>query len=254
MARNVAAKKKPSQTERPPWPAARQRWRTSNINGHKVRKRGGKNSTDWSSASETCVLSCRRSRRACQPPRCRRVLDAPEIPPTLRRLAGDVADQRWRLLEQWQGLLQIHDAWDQEHAAATGELETTAQRLDHRAQQLTARERELEARRSSMLRLQEQLATQRQSLEGRQAQLTMHAASWENERAALLTEVQVREESVAALTHQLEAVRQRAARRVRKSRKCARSARAAKACAASMPFSGTIASNVKWRWRNANKT
>jgi hypothetical protein len=149
-----------------------------------------------------------------------------EVPPALRRLAGDVADQRWRLLEQWRQLLEIHETWDRERAAAVADLETAALRLDEREQQLATHEGEVEARLEAARHHQETAAEQRQRLDAWQARLATREAAWEGERAALLGDVQAREESVAVLAEQLEQVRQRRHQRRCQEIKALRAARA----------------------------
>jgi chromosome segregation ATPase len=137
------------------------------------------------------------------------------VPPVLWRLAGDITDQRWRLLEQWHRLLEVHSFWDRERTDVAAALEATALQFIEREQQLVGLERDLEARLTAAQRQHETLVEQRQRLDGWQARLTGQEAGWQSERSGLLVEIQAREESVVALTQQLEAVRQRRERRRR---------------------------------------
>jgi chromosome segregation ATPase len=149
-----------------------------------------------------------------------------EVPPTVWRLVGDLADQRWRLLEQWQLLLEVHSDWDRERGDVATALEATALQFIEREQHLVAQEGDLEARLAAAQRQQEALVQQRQRLDGWQARLTGEEAGWQSERAGLLVEIQAREESVVALTQQLQAVRQRRERRRRQELDALRTAQA----------------------------
>ncbi len=53
----------------------------------------------------------------------------PEVPSVLARLAGDLADQRRHLLEQWQCFLQLHEEWEPERSAIIAQFETAAREL-----------------------------------------------------------------------------------------------------------------------------
>jgi hypothetical protein len=133
----------------------------------------------------------------------------------LRRLAGEVADQRWHLLEQWQQLLEVYAAWDQERVGVAADLEATALQFMEREQQLVVHEQEIQAHHVAAEREHNALRKQRQRLDGWQAQLTTQQAGWESECAAFLVQIQAREESVVAQVQQLEMVRQRREQRRR---------------------------------------
>src|SRR5262249_35075323 len=53
-----------------------------------------------------------------------RIVVHPDVPVALHKLAGDVADQRWRLLDQWQRLLEVHNLWHNERGDIVRALET----------------------------------------------------------------------------------------------------------------------------------
>ncbi len=57
----------------------------------------------------------------------------------LDRLAGELADQRAQLIEQYKRLAGIHDAWQQQRDAAAADLESLAKRLTDEEQALAER-------------------------------------------------------------------------------------------------------------------
>jgi hypothetical protein len=128
----------------------------------------------------------------------------PACPVPLRELAGQLADQRAHLLEQWRQLLEVHERWQQERALAQAELEALGRRLAEREQGLRAREEAADALAGDLRRRQEALAEARDRLEGWQAQLSARAAEWEAQRGVLLAEVEARERLAADQLRRLE--------------------------------------------------
>ncbi|MFO0845123.1 MAG: hypothetical protein U0797_22505 [Gemmataceae bacterium] len=65
---------------------------------------------------------------------------SPEWPVRLRELAGLLADQRNHLAEQWRGLLQTQQQWQEERLAALAELEQASEQLGRRERDVAAAE------------------------------------------------------------------------------------------------------------------
>ena len=137
----------------------------------------------------------------------------PETPRVLERLAGDLADQRRRLLEQWQCLLKLHEAWEPERSALLAQFEASARELVLVEQRLTEREKNLMVAEDYIGRRHQALADVRYSLEAWQARLTARETFLDNERAMLLADVRAREELAETRMQRLEDMRQRRARR-----------------------------------------
>ena len=137
----------------------------------------------------------------------------PEVPRVLARLAGHLADQRRRLLEQWQHLLEMHEAWEPERAAVVAQFETAARELVQHEQQSLIREQALSAAEDDLHRRQQGLFEVRCSLEAWQARLTARETFLDNERVMLLADVKAREEQAEAQAQRLEEIRQQRAHR-----------------------------------------
>jgi hypothetical protein len=137
----------------------------------------------------------------------------PDVPRVLARLAGELADQRLHLLEQWQGLLQVHEALEPERSAILTEIEGAARELVWRERRIDAREETLMAGEVDLRRRQEALFEVRCSLEAWQARLTARETFLDNERVMLLADVRAREEQADAQVRRLEEIRQRRIRR-----------------------------------------
>jgi chromosome segregation ATPase len=131
----------------------------------------------------------------------------------LEALAGELADQRLRLLEQAARLARTHEQWRAEHAAALADLDEAARRLLERETQLEPRDRALADAEAELRRRGEAVAQQQARLDGWQARLTARAAAWEADRAALLAGVQTREEAARRQAEALTRRRRRWARR-----------------------------------------
>jgi pSer/pThr/pTyr-binding forkhead associated (FHA) protein len=137
----------------------------------------------------------------------------PDVPRVLARLAGDLADQRRHLLEQWQFLLQLHDSWEPERSALLAQFESAARELVLVEQRIAGREQALTAAETDLQRRQQAIFEVRYSLEAWQARLTARETFLDNERVMLLADVRAREELAETQSRRLEEMRQRRARR-----------------------------------------
>ncbi len=137
----------------------------------------------------------------------------PDVPSVLARLAGDLADQRRHLLEQWQCLLQLHEEWEPQRSAIIAQFETAARELVLVEQRLAEREQALMTGEAELLSRQKTLCDVRCSLEAWQARLTARETFLDNERVMLLADVRAREEMAESQGRRLEEIRQRRARR-----------------------------------------
>jgi hypothetical protein len=137
----------------------------------------------------------------------------PDVPRVLARLAGDLADQRRHLLEQWQCLLELHARWEPERLAILTQFETAARELVLIEQRLAQREQVLAAGEAELSRRQQALLDVRSSLEAWQARLTARETFLDNERLMLLADVRRREELAETQARRLEEIRQRWTRR-----------------------------------------
>jgi hypothetical protein len=146
------------------------------------------------------------------PRECRRCAAEAEVQrrvTALEQLAGELADQRLHLTEQWQRLLLARRRWQEEQDAAVSLLEPQARRLREQEQAVAARaeavgkgEAKLRTRLSEVVHL-------RHNLEGCQVRFRARVADWEGERERLLTEVRVREDLVERRLQLVAAVRGR---------------------------------------------
>jgi pSer/pThr/pTyr-binding forkhead associated (FHA) protein len=137
----------------------------------------------------------------------------PDVPCVLARLADDLSDQRRHLLEQWQCLLKLYEAWEPERSAVVVQFEKAArelvlveQRLEHREQAILAGEKDLCRRHQALFDV-------RCSLEAWQARLTARETFLDNERVMLLADVRANEQRTESQMKRLEEMRQRRARR-----------------------------------------
>ena len=106
----------------------------------------------------------------------------------LQRVAGELADQRAHLLDQWQTLLQVQEAWQQERAQALAGVEAVAHSLQEWEQWLQVRERDLDAAAAECRQRQQAQGRMRHALEGWQSRLRLREAGWDAERAGLLAQ------------------------------------------------------------------
>jgi hypothetical protein len=151
------------------------------------------------------------------------VPDGPVWPARLHELAGELQDQRARLSEQWQRLLEVQERWQQERAAALGELEQGAADLTLRERQLAQAEQGLDDLRAGLLQRQEALGRMRAASEAFQARLASQEAGWQAQRELLLSDLEQRERLLERRQGQLgEVQRRRNLRRQEEVRELAR--------------------------------
>lgn len=110
----------------------------------------------------------------------------------LERIAGELADQRSHLAEQWERLLLVQQRWQEHYQSLVRELEAAGRHLAEREHGIVSRERSQEAE-AERLRQQQQnsLHLQRQ-LEAWQARMTARETAWAGERDRLVTDLQSR--------------------------------------------------------------
>jgi pSer/pThr/pTyr-binding forkhead associated (FHA) protein len=131
----------------------------------------------------------------------------------LEQLAGELADQRLQVAEQWARLAQTQHRWQQDHDSATSELEALAARLPEQERTLIAHRQRLEATASDIQQRHAELAHLRESLEAWQSRVRVRETTWEAERDRLLTELHGREAMTEQLQTTLVELRQRWSRR-----------------------------------------
>ena len=134
----------------------------------------------------------------------------------LERLAGDLADQRLLLLEQWQRLVQTQNHWENDHTLTANELEALTLRLREQEQDLNQRERSYEQAEHQFRLRHRELTHLRQHLVAWRARLKTRENVLEGEREQLLTDVQSREELVEKQLSSLTELRRRWTRRRRR--------------------------------------
>ena len=114
----------------------------------------------------------------------------------LERLAGDLADQRLLLLEQWQRLVQAQHQWENERLRVIEELEKLAEHLQSRETILVEQKQFLEQAEHQFRVRHRELTHLRQHLIAWRARLKSRENALESERDQLLMEVHSREELV----------------------------------------------------------
>jgi pSer/pThr/pTyr-binding forkhead associated (FHA) protein len=134
-------------------------------------------------------------------------------PLVLKRLAGCLADQRLRLLEQWRGVLELQEQWQRQRDAILVELEDSGRRLADRERQLVEREHELAARAIELEARHEALAQARSALEARHSRMTVDAQEWQTDRARVLAEARAEQETAAARIKRLKRLCRRSRKR-----------------------------------------
>jgi len=135
--------------------------------------------------------------------------DLPERLHALERLAGDLADQRLQLVEQWERLVHTQDRWQRDRDTAATELEALAARLPEREQSLLVDEQRLEATSADLQRRQRALIHQRHRLEAWQVRVRAREVAWEAERDRLLACLRGRESATARLQATMVELRRR---------------------------------------------
>jgi pSer/pThr/pTyr-binding forkhead associated (FHA) protein len=133
----------------------------------------------------------------------------------VEQLAGQVADQRLHLAEQFERLAWLQLGWAQDRETAVVELEALGAVFQEREQALRRREQGLVANECAVDQNLQEAQQARQHLEGWLARLAARETTWEGERERLLIEVQAREESAQEQLAALVEVRRRWAQRRR---------------------------------------
>jgi exonuclease SbcC len=133
----------------------------------------------------------------------------------LDRLAGELAEQRLQLAEQWQRLVRGQQRWEQQRAEAARELEAMVRPLQEQEQALTERERACCTLEEELRKKHRELIQTRHHLVGWRARLRACEATWEGERKQLLAEIRHREKLVDDHLKRLVDVRHRWARQRR---------------------------------------
>lgn len=145
----------------------------------------------------------------------------------LERLAGELADQRFQLMEQCQQLVQARERWQQHRRTAAVELESLGRRLLEREHAIAGREQMLEAAEQQLRRQQAETLHLQRHLEGWQARMTARETGWEGERDRLLAELQAREKVAAGRLHAVDQLHQRWVKRRQREIEWLQSERAA---------------------------
>jgi hypothetical protein len=133
----------------------------------------------------------------------------------LDRLAGDLADQRLQLAEQWHRLVLVHEHWHRERAEAADSLQGAAQELREQENALVRRARELEAGEAELRQRHAQLVELGQQVVAWRTRLRGRETAWESDRERVLTEIKHREELVEQQLAALMDLRQRWSKRRR---------------------------------------
>ena len=133
----------------------------------------------------------------------------------LERLAGDLADQRLQLVEQWQRLGILHEHWEKDRLHASVELEELARRLVEKGHVLAEREQASHQADQVLRQRHDELVQIRQQMIAWRARLRVREKAWQGERTQLLTEVRNREELADQHLNTLVDLRHRWAKRRR---------------------------------------
>lgn len=127
----------------------------------------------------------------------------------LDRLAGELADQRLQLAEQWQRLVQTQHRWQEDHDQAAGELEALGGNLQTQEQTLTQKQQEYQSACEVIRGKHQEVVQLRQQMVGWHTRLRAREASWEGERGRLLGEIRQREKLVQEHLSNLVEIRRR---------------------------------------------
>ncbi len=107
----------------------------------------------------------------------------------LDQLANELADQRVHLLEQYQRLAEIQDAWQHQRAQTSAELETLAQRLVEREQDIAQRAHQTSVVEQTLYSRQQEIETLRAEIHAWRTQLETRAQALEQEHRRQTDEV-----------------------------------------------------------------
>src|SRR5262249_13244259 len=144
----------------------------------------------------------------------------------LEKSAGELADQRLQLVEQWQLLVQTQERWDKEQEKTVAELTELGKQLHEQELTLEHREEALLPLEYNIKQRLEEVLSLRQHLEGRQARLFNRMQAWESERDRLLANLKQREEAAAQTLAMLTDLRSRWEKRRRQETRQLRGERA----------------------------
>jgi pSer/pThr/pTyr-binding forkhead associated (FHA) protein len=138
---------------------------------------------------------------------------------TLEKLAGELADQRLHVTEQWERLLQARQTWEKDQEAAAADLEGVTLRLQKQEQVLLARENTLASGECTLRQRLSEILQLRHNLEGCQVRLRTRVKAWEADRDRLVTELRAREKLVERRLGTIESLRTRWEKRRRQELK-----------------------------------
>jgi hypothetical protein len=120
---------------------------------------------------------------------------------TLKQVASDLADQRYRVAEQSARLVEARRRWLQERVQSAGWLEAFGQHLQSRLQGLAVQEERCG-------QWEAELQLRYQNHQGAEAQLRIQASAWEAERDKAVADLHAREQAVAKWASTLKKRRQ----------------------------------------------
>lgn len=108
----------------------------------------------------------------------------------LDRLAEELADQRWQLVESWARLVTLHEQWHFERAQVAAELESFGQQLLDRDRLVQEREQAGAQTEAELRQRHEELIRAQQQLIAWGAQLRLEENAWAAEKSRLLSELE----------------------------------------------------------------
>jgi chromosome segregation ATPase len=114
----------------------------------------------------------------------------------LEKLAGELADQRLFLAEQYERFAEARVSWQRNQEAAAAELEALARRFEEREQNLRSGECRLEEGERDLSQRSEDVVDGEKQLEAWKARLAAARADWEGERNRFISELTAREDLV----------------------------------------------------------
>jgi len=112
----------------------------------------------------------------------------------LDRLAGQLADQRLYLAEQFERFVQARQRWGQDRRHIAAELDALGQHLQEQEQALLPRVQALQTGEQVLKRRAAENARQGRKLEARRAKLASEAFAWQAEREQIRAEHRAKEE------------------------------------------------------------
>ncbi len=145
----------------------------------------------------------------------------------LESMAGEVADQRLRLLEQAEWLTRTQEGWQRDRETMALELAGLANRLGGQARDLDRREQVIGAVEQRLRQQNRECSHLQRHLEGWQARMTAREAVWAGERDRLIADTQAREQGAEQRWSAVEELRQRWAKRRRRESEWLRAERSA---------------------------